>query len=720
MAFSTKRRNQKADARSSLLSQRKQRPGSLPSAHSTHSQPPPQSQISTNQTSQLLDPSKPREERHYKEYYPDLDEDASLPLLFNEAEDVAGKKSNQAQRIIGLKKPEFKQIPKEILPNDNSKIPKNIIKLGYKEHSMSQNPPTYIRENDQFAKREQNNVFFESISSNQINFKSTYDMDEQDNYFLAYLNSKIETKQISHEIFEIAITILENEWYYLEKKIPPKIRKTYSSESELSLKTSAAINHTKTYGADDGIGFSPEEDQRCAVCNESECDNSNAIIFCDGCDIAVHQDCYGVIFIPEGQWLCRRCMISKKRKVRCLFCPSTTGAFKQTDNGLWSHVLCALWIPELWFASAGHMEPVEGFDSIPKGRWKLNCYICKEKMGACIQCANRNCFTAFHPTCARRAGLFMEMKKGVQGAVLDKSSMHSYCHKHSPSHYNEQVDIKSGIEKTRLYYSTLNQQQSANTRRLNNLKRTTKKWKTARGTPIPPNYFIQVLSRFLAKLKILDEESIAQQLTKYWCMKREMKRGAPLVRRTDPTGYTSGNPVELEPKIQFSNLLLQDMEKLHDLSKSVEEREQKKLELDDTMREQIEYAYFPHNSLIKLLLSKINKIDSTRFLMELGTKALNLSQINIKSATNSYMSIDEFLKDLDVFFQEVENINSPVLIKAVRRITRDIDKEMSELKEVDINELKEDFVMDGLDIKEGPYKGLVAMKQVGLSDVEED
>lgn len=53
-----------------------------------------------------------------------------------------------------------------------------------------------------------------------------------------------------------------------------------------------------------------EDDALCAVCagGESSKMEANEIVFCERCDVAVHQKCYGVDSIPTGmavllQWV---------------------------------------------------------------------------------------------------------------------------------------------------------------------------------------------------------------------------------------------------------------------------------------------------------------------------------------------------------------------------------------------------------------------------------
>lgn len=52
-----------------------------------------------------------------------------------------------------------------------------------------------------------------------------------------------------------------------------------------------------------------EEDSiSCGVCAKPHSKPPNQIILCDNCDYAVHQECYDVKEIPEGDWLCKSCV----------------------------------------------------------------------------------------------------------------------------------------------------------------------------------------------------------------------------------------------------------------------------------------------------------------------------------------------------------------------------------------------------------------------------
>lgn len=81
---------------------------------------------------------------------------------------------------------------------------------------------------------------------------------------------------------------------------------------------------------DDEVVSVSDEDVLCCVCAEGDQTEENMILFCDGCNLAVHQLCYGVGNIPEGSWFCDRCT-ARDFSARCCICNSANGALKPAE-----------------------------------------------------------------------------------------------------------------------------------------------------------------------------------------------------------------------------------------------------------------------------------------------------------------------------------------------------------------------------------------------------
>ncbi|CEP62803.1 Nto1p LALA0_S06e04214g [Lachancea lanzarotensis] len=711
---------------------------------------------------------KLREEKHFTDFYVNLDQQELLPVIvpsekdqLDEVENHPGDlikgqislvdKDNETRRNspkTHIKQVIFKdKVTVEPIALDRSqvkfkkcklsigslvhspRVPRAYQKFGYLTASpinnFDENLTPYIKRTDNSATLHPNPL--KNISRYQSNFKVEYDMDEQDDLYIRYLNEiRISDPHnyLSHEIFEIVMSVLETEWFHLEKKIPPRI----STTSEISTReTRAAWAHYESYGSDDGTGYIV--DQPCAVCGLSECDNSNAIVFCDGCDVAVHQECYGVVFIPEGQWLCRRCMISRNRKINCLFCPSHTGAFKQTDRGSWGHVVCGLWIPELFFVNSHYMEPIDGIELIPRSRWKLTCYICKQKVGACIQCSNKNCFAAFHVTCAKRAGLYLDFGSCSIAEVSSNAPglrLQSFCDRHSPPDWPE---CKEGIMKTRNYFAAADSSSetedvvSVKKRNKSNFK-TKGKWTTNRGTPIAPQMFARLAQEVLDVFKVENSSSLSADLCKYWSMKRELKRGAPLVRKFDASSFSSFTVDEMKQRVEFANLLSNDVEKLQEMASLVVERQTVLQLRDSTIRKAKSIYTHPEKIVVReSILKRMNNYSSYRTLMqEKKTRDALNSQLQIFFDSENDECIKLFRELMDAYFNEIESDE-----KASRRIKSEAKKlqiHVHTLLEsgVDTSQIQrwlaKDFSITDSGIEHAPWQGIPLMEEQELDQTE--
>lgn len=55
-----------------------------------------------------------------------------------------------------------------------------------------------------------------------------------------------------------------------------------------------------------------DDDAKCLICNSGDYEEEDQIVFCEFCGISVHQSCYGIDEIPEGDWYCISCTIMGK------------------------------------------------------------------------------------------------------------------------------------------------------------------------------------------------------------------------------------------------------------------------------------------------------------------------------------------------------------------------------------------------------------------------
>lgn len=83
-----------------------------------------------------------------------------------------------------------------------------------------------------------------------------------------------------------------------------------------------------------GPTYVPEDwEWRCHICGDDQTTDDNVILLCDGCNVPVHQECYGVPVVPEGDWFCDGCQASLDAKLaNCAVCPHTGGALRRLKD----------------------------------------------------------------------------------------------------------------------------------------------------------------------------------------------------------------------------------------------------------------------------------------------------------------------------------------------------------------------------------------------------
>lgn len=314
--------------------------------------------------------------------------------------------------------------------------------------------------------------------------------------------------------------------------------------------------------SEEGLGIEYDENVICDVCRSPDSEDGNEMVFCDSCNICVHQACYGITVIPDGQWLCRPC--GDGVRPVCVLCPNLGGAMKCTPLGRkWAHVSCVLWIPEVSIGCAEKMEPITKISAIPASRWSLVCVLCRERKGACIQCSVKTCKTAYHVTCAFKHGL--EMRAIIEDENADDGvKLRSYCQRHSVNSKKEKCpgsgSEEEEVKRKRRKDMTSEEKTQARAARLQEIEREFDK-----------HVNVKDISTHLLDV---DQDAI-HYIYNYWKLKRRAGHNRPLLPpKSDDSELLTHRQEQADlDKMKMFVQLRQDLERVRNLCYMVSRRE---------------------------------------------------------------------------------------------------------------------------------------------------
>ncbi|XP_017549395.1 bromodomain-containing protein 1 isoform X2 [Pygocentrus nattereri] len=523
-----------------------------------------------------------------------------------------------------------------------------------KFRTVDYNLPAVPRRPSQYYK-------YEEKTSEELDEEVEYDMDEEDYAWLDLVNEKRRSEgfsQVSPNVFEFLVDRFEKESFM---------------ESQGQQVQQSMV----------------DEDAVCCICMDGECQDSNAILFCDMCNLAVHQECYGVPYIPEGQWLCRHCLQSPTQPANCILCPNKGGAVKKTEDDRWGHVVCALWVPEVGFSNTVFIEPIDGVANIPPARWKLTCYLCKEKgVGACIQCHKANCYTAFHVSCAQKAGLFMKMEPIKEmtesGTPTFSVKKTAYCGAHTPNGsirrpltiYDETKNkTKNGLCQTGKKHSRTRLKKKQKKSKIKKAAEPVAAVPAMSVPSFPPNR----LNTILNQVSLQRKKVFVELVLNYWTLKRQSRNGLPLIRRlhsslqsqkTAQPKHSEKESRALKEQLKEWHRLRHDLERARLLLELIRKREKLKREEMKLQQSILELQLTPFTILLRSVLDQLQEKDQAKiFAQPVSIKEvpdyldhikqpMDFSTMRKRIDAQGYKNLEEFEADFNLIIANCMKYNA--------------------------------------------------------------
>lgn len=471
---------------------------------------------------------------------------------------------------------------------------------------------------DNVKEQLENLNFSRNLSLTDFSTFIDYDLDENDLSWISCVNndSKNFKINVTRELLRFSIYQLERLWYLLAKP------------SQMWLTKRQPTTHS-------------DEDFICDICHDSETTSENIIVICESCDVAVHQECYGIPLIPEGAWLCRKCHLDAGT-ISCVLCPWKNGSFKRvvaSSQESWCHVGCALMLPnEVDFLNMAYKEPID-ISRIDSYRWSLVCQLCCKKIGAPVQCSEKNCHFAVHTRCAIVRNLYINFKECTL-KCWKHSSISTTCDqikKISDSEFNIPC---SKVIHNFFYFKE----------------------------PIACKLMVDLILEgskkyFSTDINETEMRDTINTIARYWSLKRASKRGSPLVKKftIEQWGH-DGLLSNINQSVTKKKKLLNNLILLDSITTLVREREESRLMINSLSHNIFNIFKNPLLYSCRIILNDLKKFDAAEIFhypvdpelvpdyLIIIKNPMDFTTVSRRISMSFYETIQLFSEDLELIF----------------------------------------------------------------------
>lgn len=175
-----------------------------------------------------------------------------------------------------------------------------------------------------------------------------------------------------------------------------------------------------------------------------------------------------------------------------------------------------------------------------------------------------------------------------------------------------------------------------------------------------PRLIVNRLLDYVAKVSINRRQLFVERLCRYWSLKREARRGAPLLKRlhlepwTATTESRDETEAEKAKKLEFLVTLRNDLEKVRLLAELVRKREKEKLRQSQVLKDVVESFIFPFYATLRSLYDRIVAMDREEIFVhpvdrdevpdyyEVVKEPICFAEIDEKIDNVKYRSVSEF------------------------------------------------------------------------------